>query len=338
MRKLALIYGYDGTLDREKTLDEVAVADDLGVEAIFVAETFGIDAFVVMTQVAEHTKRTKIGSFIVSVFARSAASTAQGFISLDIASGGRAIAGIGVGTPQMAAGWHGVPFEKPLERLRDYATIMRQVFDGQPLDHQGGVVTVEPLGIAVRERPVQARLPIGIGAIIPASIRLTAELGDYWYAQAIPISMLPAAVTDFRDLVAATGRDRDSVRIKSPGLTIATTGDVEETRFARARYNAYAFRHLKALQRRLELTGHGELVPRIESAWQEGGSRKAGALVLDALGDELDFVGTPEACAERLDQQAAAGVDLHAVRVDAPDPATYAKVLATLVGWRTSPI
>lgn len=332
MRRLALDYGYDGTLDRAKALEEARIADDLGIEAIFIAETFGMDAFVVMTQMAEHTKRAKIGSFIVSVFARSPASTAMGFISLDIASNGRAIAGIGVGTPQMATGWHGVPFDRPLDRLRDYTNVMRRVFDGEALGYEGSTLSVAPLGIAARERPVQDRLPIGIGAMIPASIRLTAELGDYWYAQAIPVRGLPEAVTEFKGLVRAAGRDPGSVQVKSPGLTIATTGDVEELRFARARYNAYAFRHLKALHRRLELMGHGDLALRIEEAWQSGGSRKAGALFLEELGDELDFVGTPGACVERLDQQAAAGIDLHAVQVVAGDAAAYAKVLATLLG------
>ncbi len=330
MRRLALDYGYDGGLDRARTFSEAKIADELGVSAIFVAETFGLDALVVLTQFAERTKRVRLGSFIVSIFARSAAATAQGFVSLDIASDGRAIAGIGVGTASMATDWHGVPFDRPAARLADYVAVMRRVFDHAPLTYRGEVLQLESK-MRLRESPVQGHLPIALGTMSPGAIRLTAREADMWFPQFIPIGQVSHVIGEFRAAVTAAGRSPGNVEIKSPGLVIATN-NVEAITLARAQYNAYAIRHVRAVQKQLGRAGQADLPARIDDLWRSQGSRAAAVLVAQALGSDIDFVGTPEACIDRLEEQAAAGVDLHAVQVDADRPADFERILKKLLG------
>jgi alkanesulfonate monooxygenase SsuD/methylene tetrahydromethanopterin reductase-like flavin-dependent oxidoreductase (luciferase family) len=113
---------------------------------------------------------------------------------------------------------------------------------------------------------------------------------------------------------------------------VIATHDVERARLDRARFNVYAFRHLRSMQRQLERAGRGDVIERIEAAWREGGSRAAAPVLDAAFGNGFDFVGVPEACAERLDEQAAAGVDLHPVLIDTADPREFALILRTLLG------
>jgi len=54
--------------------------------------------------------------------------------------------------------------------------------------------------------------------------------------------------------------------------------------------------------------------------------------VPDALVDSLFFAGPVEACVERLEAQAEAGIDLHTVNVALDDPQETARSLAKLVG------
>ena len=44
--------------------------------------------------------------------------------TLDTLSGGRFRLGLGVSGPQVSEGWHGVRFDKPLARTREYVDIV----------------------------------------------------------------------------------------------------------------------------------------------------------------------------------------------------------------------
>ena len=79
--------------------------------------------------------------------------------------------------------------------------------------------------------------------------------------------------------------------------------------------------------------GHGADVERIRAAWDRGGSAAGAAAVSDQLSGALAVVGSIEACLARLDEQAAAGVDLHQVTVAGiDDPAEQRRTFERLVG------
>src|SRR3989442_5725889 len=103
-----------------EVLDYVQTAEKLGFEAVFVAEAYSYDSVSIMGALAVKTDRIKIGSGIFNVFSRSAALIAQSAGALDMLSNGRFILGLGTSGPQVVQGFHGVPFEKPLPRTREY--------------------------------------------------------------------------------------------------------------------------------------------------------------------------------------------------------------------------
>src|SRR3989304_10264209 len=108
-----------GGLDRKRLLEEARAADEGGVHSVWVAEAWGYDAFTTMTLLADWTKNVQIGSGIVNVFSRSAGALAQHFATLDELSEGRMIIGLGASGPNVIEHFHGVPFTKPLRRLRE---------------------------------------------------------------------------------------------------------------------------------------------------------------------------------------------------------------------------
>jgi alkanesulfonate monooxygenase SsuD/methylene tetrahydromethanopterin reductase-like flavin-dependent oxidoreductase (luciferase family) len=78
--------------------------------------------------------------------------------------------------------------------------------------------------------------------------------------------------------------------------------------------------------------GYEGAVNTIRKAWDEGGRAAGTAAVPDALVDSLFFAGTAEACVERLEAQAAAGIDMHTVRIEGADPRETLNTLKRLVG------
>ena len=331
-RRLAIRVELDGDVDRERQFAYVRAADEAGVEAVFIPETWGRDVFSLLVQVAERTSRIQLGPGIVNVFSRSPAALAQHLATLDEISGGRAIAGFGTSGPLVVEHFHGVPFVRPARRLREVIEIFRALVGERPLQYEGELFRLER-GFTFRFTPVRDRIPVYLASFRPAGVRLAAELADGWLPMMIPIERLTGEVARFRGRVAAAGRDPADVTVRSPGEVVVTTDPAT----ARARHKRtlayYVARMGDFYHTHLTEMGHGANVERIRAAWAEGGSSAGAAAVSDDLSRALAMVGPVEACLTRLDEQAAAGVDLHQVTVAGIDDlAELRRTFERLVG------
>ena len=109
-------------------------AEALGYDTLWVGETWGRDAFTVLTRLAHHTSRVKLGTSVVSIFSRSPGMLAQGIASVDELSEGRAILGLGPSSANLVEGWHGVPFHRPIARTRELIPLLRLILSGERVD------------------------------------------------------------------------------------------------------------------------------------------------------------------------------------------------------------
>src|ERR1700741_1854700 len=113
-KRLGLQIGFTGgPKEREEVVERVKIAEDLGVESVWVAEAGGRDAFSILTQLALSTSKIQLGTAIVNVFSRTPAVLAMTFGTLDELSQGRAIVGVGSSGVNVIEHWHGIKFEKP---------------------------------------------------------------------------------------------------------------------------------------------------------------------------------------------------------------------------------
>ncbi|HEY8491714.1 MAG TPA: LLM class flavin-dependent oxidoreductase [Dehalococcoidia bacterium] len=329
--QLAVNVDWQGNLDRERAFQRVRAADEAGVHSVWVAEAWGRDAFTMMTQLVERTSRIQVGSGIVNVFSRSPAALAQHFATLDELSGGRMIIGLGTSGANVIEHFHGVPFQKPLRRLREYVEIINLLMAGTPLKYEGEIFHLQR-GFTLRFETVRKHIPVYLATLSPRSVRQTAEIADGWLPIWTPVGDLPKLVQGFRDAAAKAGRNPADLVVRSPG-TIVITKDVERARagvaggfaFYVARMGVFYYEHVTRL-------GYGELADRIRQAWEEGGSRAGAAAVPGDLQQALGLVtDSVEAARERLAEQAAAGVDLHSVQVDAEDPHELQRIYERLV-------
>ena len=112
-------------------------ADRLGYAVCWAAEAYGSDAPTVLAWVAAQTERIDVGSAVFQIPARTPAMTAMTAATLDTLSGGRFRLGLGVSGPQVSEGWHGVRFDKPLARTREYVDIVRLALAREPVAYDG---------------------------------------------------------------------------------------------------------------------------------------------------------------------------------------------------------
>src|SRR3954471_22220053 len=167
----------------EEQLELAVLADELGLDAVWVAEAWGQDAVSLLGYIAARTERIGLGTALMQIPARPPTATAMAATTIDVLSGGRMRLGLGVSGPQVSEGWYGVPFARPLRRTREYVEIVRKALERKgPLTYEGkefriplegGTGLGKPLKLLAK--PVQDRIPIYLGAIGPKAVEQVGE-------------------------------------------------------------------------------------------------------------------------------------------------------------------
>ncbi|MEX2229128.1 MAG: LLM class flavin-dependent oxidoreductase, partial [Dehalococcoidia bacterium] len=302
-----------------------------GVDTIWVGESWGADAITLLAVLAEATTRVRLGSAIVNTYSRSPAALAQHFATLDQLSGGRMVIGLGTSGPQVIEHFHGVPYARPLSRLREYIEIINTLMRGEPLHHVGPSFTLDR-GFTFRGlTPLRNHIPIHVGAMAPASVRQTARIADGWLPGATPRARWAHDVAAFRADVAAAGRDPASVEIRAPGAVTITAEP--EPAYERSRANAafYMARMGDLHHAQYVRAGLGEEADAVRRAWREHGSAAAYAALPMETVHALGYAGDVPGAIDWIEAQRDAGYDLCPVSVDEPDAARRADVYRRLV-------
>jgi F420-dependent oxidoreductase-like protein len=185
--RLGLNLGYWGAGNDHDNLALAREADRLGYSVVWAAEAYGSDAVSVVAWVAAQTTRVDVGTAVMQIPARTPAATAMTAATLDTLSGGRFRLGLGVSGPQVSEGWHGVRFDQPLGRTREYVDIVRMALRRERVSYTGRHFTLplpdgpgKPLKLIVH--PVRDDLPVYLAAVGPRNLELTGEIADGWLA------------------------------------------------------------------------------------------------------------------------------------------------------------
>ena len=112
--RVGLFLAYWPWFTPEEQVDLAVLADELGLDSVWISEAWGQDAVSVLGLLTGRTERVALGSGLMQIPARQPAATAMAAASLDVLSGGRFRLGLGVSGPQVSEGWYGVPFARPL--------------------------------------------------------------------------------------------------------------------------------------------------------------------------------------------------------------------------------
>lgn len=315
-------------------LDRARAADEAGVDTIWVNEGFGHDAFSGLTLLATATSRARLGTAIVNVYSRTPGALAQHFATLDQLSEGRIVAGLGTSGSGVIERFHGLPYQPAIQRLRETTELLRAYWRHERITHHGHWFDIDR-ALVMGVDPVQADLPIHLATLHPDSVRLTAEHADGWLPAWLPFDRLPAAIEQLRTWSTAAGRPADAVEIRAPGAitVVATSEQAEATRVQRRQQLAFfVARNGDFYYRQFARHGLADEAADIRRDWNDGGAEAGVSAVPPNLEDHFDFVGTVDQCIDRLEQQTAAGVDLHQVSVMEQDQAQWSDIVRRLVG------
>jgi F420-dependent oxidoreductase-like protein len=185
--RLGVALGYVVGSDVGGYVELARAADRLGYSVVWAAEAYGSDAPTVLGYVAAVTERIDLGAGVLQIPARTPAMTAMTAATLDLLSSGRFRLGLGVSGPQVSEGWHGVRFDRPLPRTREYVDVVRQALRRQTVKAAGEFFRLplpggagKPLRLSVT--PIRNDIPIYLAALGPKNLQLAGEIADGWLA------------------------------------------------------------------------------------------------------------------------------------------------------------
>jgi alkanesulfonate monooxygenase SsuD/methylene tetrahydromethanopterin reductase-like flavin-dependent oxidoreductase (luciferase family) len=164
----------------ETLVDYARLAEDLGYDRAWLPETWGRDAVTTLTTVAERTDDIGIGTSVVNVYSRSPALLGQTATTLQEVSDGRFRLGLGPSGPVLVEGWHGMEYDRPLRRTREYVEVVRQVLTGETVEYDGDLFQLS--GFRLRCSPPDAPPGIDAGGMGPKSVELAGRFADGWHA------------------------------------------------------------------------------------------------------------------------------------------------------------
>src|SRR5215472_10799448 len=175
-----------------------------------------MDPFVLLAAASQVTKAIKLGTGVLLVQQRDAIQTAKLVASLDQASQGRFLFGVGGGWNQDEMGNHGTIYATRFKRMRESIEAMKEIWTKEAAEYHGEFVNFDPM--IARPKPVQKpHPPIHVGGAFPHGARRAIRYGDGWIptARGDVAEVLPK----FREMAREAGRDPTSVEITSFGVS-----------------------------------------------------------------------------------------------------------------------
>ena len=169
---------------------ELRELEKAGADTIWVAESYSFDSISALGYLAAVTERATLASGIVNIYSRTPALLAMTAAGIDAVSKGRFMLGLGASGPQVVEGFHGVPYDAPLTRMREAMDICRAVWKREdkltypgkkyrlPLPADQGTGLGKPLKII--NRPVRDAIPIALATLGAKSVEMTAEQAEAW--------------------------------------------------------------------------------------------------------------------------------------------------------------
>jgi F420-dependent oxidoreductase-like protein len=325
--RLGLNLGYWGAGDDAGNLALAQEADRLGFSVAWAAEAYGSDAVTVLTWVAAHTEHMDVGSAIFQIPARSPAMAAMTAATLDSLSGGRFRLGIGASGPQVSEGWHGVRFDAPLGRTREYVDIVRMALRRDKVQYDGKHYQLplpdgpgKPLKLIVH--PVRDSIPIYIAAIGPKNLELAGEIADGWLAIFFSPEHAGEQLEHVKAGAAKAGRDIGDFDVV-PTVPVVLGDDLQACAEPLKAYAALYIGGMgsreknfyNALARRM---GYEKEAEQIQNLYLGGDKMAAMQAVPFEFVDQTSLLGTKERMVDRLQAYAASGVTTLSITPWAP--------------------
>ena len=269
--------------------EHVKRAEASGYTDLWTGETAGPDGFTPLALSAAWTERIRLGTGIVGVFQRGPALLAQEAAALASGSDGRFVLGIGSSSDRIVEGWNGIPFERPLTKVRE------------TLDFLDAALAGERTATGFKlEMPPAEPLPVVLAALRGRMLELAVERAAGAFTNFLPLGGLPKVTAQLADAP-------DGFELLCRFFCLP--GEREQVEpLARFMFSSYIT--VPVYTNFYRWLGYGEQIEPMVEAWAAGDRQAAAAAAPWELIEDMFIFGTPAEMKERLAGFVAGGITL----------------------------
>jgi len=264
-------------------------AEAAGYTDLWTGETAGPDGFTPLALSAAWTERARLGTGIVGVFQRGPALLAQQAAALADASRGCFVLGIGSSSDRIVKGWNGIPFERPLSKVRETLDFLDLALAGERTES----------GFKLEQKPAH-EVPVVLAALRGKMLELAVERAAGAFTNFLPLAGLPK-------VTAQLDGAPDGFELLCRFFCIP--GEREQVE-ALARFMFSSYITVPVYADFYRWLGYGEQIEPMVAAWESGDRQAAAAAAPWELIEDMFIFGTPEQMKERLAAFVAGGITL----------------------------
>jgi probable F420-dependent oxidoreductase len=173
-----------------------------------------LDPLETLTYVGGNTERISLGTSIIDMFFHNPVTLAKRFATLDVLSGGRVIAGLGIGWSKDEYDAAGIPFKQKGVRADEYLQVLKRIWTDDVVEFKGQFYNIPASKIG--PKPVQKpHPPILLGAYTPKTFPRIVNYADGWMPIAgfVPLEQQDQAINSLRETARKANKDPSDIRI-----------------------------------------------------------------------------------------------------------------------------
>ena len=259
-------------------LQAARVADEKGFGTVWKGESNSRDPVAILPAIAAVTKRVRVGTAVIHIYARTPVETGIYAATMDELSNGRFVLGLGVANETLAS-WHGLKASHPLKRAEEYIGIVRKVFAAERLQLQGEYYSSS--NFKLEFKPPGTHLQIILAALGPKMGQLAGRVADGAILNMADPGRIAFVKENLGIGAKEAGRDPKSLEIVAK-VRVSLNDDLEKSKDALKKVVTFYSLAMHYRDMLAEM-GLGEEVKKIQETYKASGFRVAAKAVTDDM-------------------------------------------------------
>lgn len=273
------------------------------VDSLWVPESWGRESFATLGAMSQVTKKVRLGTSIVSIYSRTPATVAMAATTLDMLSDNRTIIGLGTSTAAIVENWHGLKFNRPASRMKEYIECLRLMTKGEKVKYNGEFFKIN--NFKILHQPQRTNIPIFMAAVNKKMVSMASKLADGTLLFLRPLEELIRTTTELKQATRGKGFE-----IACSFICAISNKDPEKARDRAATTLAFYVAVGKYYSKFLAENGFKIEVEEINAEYRKAGANSAAKFVSDRMLSSLVICGSSEDCRESISKFLSAGITL----------------------------
>ena len=273
------------------------------IDSIWIPESWGRESFSSLGAISQITKNVRLGTSIIGIYSRTPAITAMAATTLDMLSGNRTVIGLGASTPAIVENWHGVHFDMPARRMKEYIELVRLMTQGEKVNYSGKFFKIN--NFKMLHQPQRKHIPIFMAAVNKKMISIASDLADGILLYLRPFEELNKIAYELKQ--ATKGK---AFEIACSFICAVSNKEPQKARDRAAVTLAFYVAVGKYYSNFLAENGFKAEVQEIIEEYKKSGAETAAKFVSDKMLNSLAICGSSEECRESLSKFVSTGITL----------------------------